>query len=191
MTSPRYSTRALRAYLRQGGLIAYATRAVFGLGCDPDNARGLRTLLALKRRPAHKGLILIADCAQRLKKYHVPLTPAQQAQCATRWPGGHTWLIPASRRVSPLVRGRLHPPGQPRRVALRVDAHPDAVEICRRLRMALVSTSANRAGRQPARTSRECLRQFGKSVRVIPGRVVLHSRPSTISDLLTAQVVRA
>ena len=182
--------RALRAYLRRGGLIAYATQAVFGLGCDPRSARGVRRLLALKRRPAHKGLIVIADRPERLAPFHQPLTPAQRQRAQSRWPGAHTWLMPAAARVPVALRGRHRQPGQHPRMALRVDAHPDAVALCRRLKMALVSTSANRAGRRPLKRARDCRRQFGERVRVIPGRVKAHCRPSTIADLLSDQVLR-
>lgn len=190
MHRPSYAPRALRAYLRQGGVIAYATRAVFGLGCDPASLRGLRRLRAIKRRPAHKGVIVIADRPERLSPFHAPLTEAQNTRCVSRWPGSHTWLVPAAARLPALLLGTRRQPGQARRIALRVDAHPDAVGLCRRLGMALVSTSANRAGRRPIQTSRECMRQFGSRVRVIPGRVVKHCRPSTIADLLTERVVR-
>ena len=185
-----HDPRALRAYLRQGGLIAYATQAVFGLGCDPRSARGVRRLLALKRRPAHKGLIVIADRQERLAPFHQPLTPAQQQRMQRRWPGAHTWLVPAAARVLVALRGRHRQPGQRPRVALRVDAHPDAVALCRHLRMALVSTSANRAGQRPLKSTRACQRQFGERVRVVPGRVEAHCRPSTIADLLSDQVFR-
>ncbi len=185
-----YSSRALRAYLRQGGVIAYATQAVFGLGCDPWSPRGVRRLLAVKRRPAHKGLIVIADRQERLAPFHRRLTPAQQARALSRWPGAHTWLMPAAARVPRSLLGRHRQPGQWPRIALRVDAHRDAVALCRHLEMALVSTSANRAGQHPIKSTRECLRRFGKAVRVIPGRVKAHCRPSTIADLMSERVFR-
>ncbi len=183
--------RALRAFLRRGGLIAYATQAVFGLGCDPRSPRGLRRLLALKRRPAHKGLIVIADRQERLARFHQPLTPSQQLRAQSRWPGAHTWLMPAAARVPVALRGRHRRAGQVPRIALRVDAHPDAVALCRRLKMALVSTSANRAGQRPLKSARACQRQFGGRVRVLPGRVKAHCRPSTVADLLSDQVLRS
>ncbi len=191
MQRPAYSSRALRAYLRQGGLIAYATQAVFGLGCDPWSPRGVRRLLALKRRPAHKGLIVIAERQERLAPFHRRLTPVQQARAQSRWPGAHTWLMPAAPRVPRSLMGRRRQPGQWPRIALRVDAHQDAVALCRHLKMALVSTSANRAGQRPLQTTRACLRQFGKQVRVIPGRVKAHCRPSTIADLMSDRVFRS
>lgn len=51
--------------VRQGGVIAYPTEAVWGLGCDPWNETAVERLLALKERPMHKGLILVADDIQQ------------------------------------------------------------------------------------------------------------------------------
>lgn len=183
-------TRALRAYLRHGGLIAYATQAVFGLGCDPRSAQGLKRLRALKQRPMHKGFIVIADTPRRLARFHQPLPAEFQTRCLARWPGPHTWLMPAARGVLPTLRGRSRPRGTPARIALRVDAHPDAAVLCRALRMALVSTSANAAGKQPLKTTRSCRQRWPGRVRVIPGRVQRHARPSTIADLLSEQIYR-
>jgi len=177
--------RALRAHLRRGGLVAYATRAVFGLGCDPRSARGLRRLLRLKRRPAHKGLIVIGDRWSRLQPFHAPLTPSQRARMAAD-EAACTWLLPAGGRAWPLLTGG----GLPRRMALRVDRHADAVHLCRALRMALVSTSANRAGLRPVKTTRECWRQFGGQVYVVPGRVVPRARPSKIIDVVSEAIIR-
>ena len=177
--------RALRAHLRRGGLVAYATRAVFGLGCDPRSAQGLRRLLRLKRRPAHKGLIVIGDSLQRLQRFHAPLTELQRARVISS-ETGCTWLLPAGPRAWSLLTGH----GRPRRMALRVETYVDALQLCRSLRMALVSTSANRAGQRPVKTTRECLRQFGGQVRVLPGRVVPRARPSTIIDVVSEAIIR-
>ena len=161
--------RALRAHLSRGGLVAYATRAVFGLGCDPRSARGLRRLLRLKRRPAHKGLIVIGDRWPRLQPFHAPLTESQSARVASD-EAACTWLLPAGRRAWPLLTGG----GLPRRMALRMDRHADAVHLCRALRMA----------------TRECLRQFGGQVRVLPGCVVPRARPSKIIDVVSEAIIR-
>ncbi len=186
-----FKRRALRAYLRQGGLIAYATQAVFGLGCDPRSVLGLQRLRTLKRRPVQKGFIVVADTPQRLAPFHQPLSPALLARCQSRWPGPHTWLIPAARGVPCALRGRARRPGEAARIALRVDAHPDVVALCRALRMALVSTSANHAGKRPLKHTRVVRQQWPDRVRVIPGRVRPRARPSTIADLLSGQVWRA
>lgn len=57
--------------LREGGVIAYPTEAVFGLGCDPLNRDAVMRLLAIKRRPVEKGLILIASTFDQLLPFVV------------------------------------------------------------------------------------------------------------------------
>jgi len=132
------------------------------------------------------GLIVIGDRWSRLQPFHAPLTPSQRARMAAD-EAACTWLLPAGGRAWPLLTGG----GLPRRMALRVDRHADAVHLCRALRMALVSTSANRAGLRPVKTTRECWRQFGGQVYVVPGRVVPRARPSRIIDVESAAVIRS
>ncbi|OQX41590.1 MAG: tRNA threonylcarbamoyladenosine biosynthesis protein RimN, partial [Candidatus Sedimenticola endophacoides] len=72
MTSPFNLRRAARVF-HAGGLLAYPTEAVFGLGCDPLNPDAVRRLLALKQRPEQKGLILIGADFGQLRPFVEPL----------------------------------------------------------------------------------------------------------------------
>ena len=65
-------------YLKDGKVIAYPTEAVFGLGCDPDNQQAVLQLLALKKRPIEKGLILIAANLKQLEPYFDKLSLTQK-----------------------------------------------------------------------------------------------------------------
>ncbi|HYG32268.1 MAG TPA: Sua5/YciO/YrdC/YwlC family protein [Methylophilaceae bacterium] len=177
-------TRGLRHYLRSGGVIAYPTESCYGLGCAPDNYRAVQRLLAIKGRPERKGLILIAGRFTQLQPYLAPLKPAQVAELHTKWPGPHTWLVPASRHCPFWLTGR-HPT-----LAVRLTAHLPAAQLCNDAGMALVSTSANRSGQRPARTARECAALFGKQVRIIPGRIGKRRRPSTIQDFVSGKIIR-
>ncbi|MFA5241391.1 MAG: Sua5/YciO/YrdC/YwlC family protein [Sulfuricella sp.] len=176
--------RKLRAHLRQGGVIAYPTESCYGLGCDPRNRRAVMKILRLKGRPQRKGLILIGADFSQLQTYVAPLDDAQWQQIAPSWPGPVTWLLPAARRTPVWLRGGH------RSIAVRVTAHSLAAHLCRVLGMALVSTSANRSGKRPARSYKECVRLFGDSVLTLPGRIGRRKRPSTIRDLLTGNAVR-
>ena len=71
--SAAHLARARAAY-RDGGLIAYATESCFGLGCDPLNAQALRRVIALKGRPNHKGLIVVAASIEQLAPLIRPLS---------------------------------------------------------------------------------------------------------------------
>lgn len=184
MPYPAALIRRVRAHLGGGGIIAYATESCYGLGCDPRNARAVRRLLRLKGRPQSKGLILIADRYSRLRRYVLPPTAAQSRQLDRTWPGPHTWLMPASRHTPRWLRGRHES------IAVRVTAHPDAAGLCRALGSALVSTSANRAGLKPLKTYAACVKAFGQSVLVLPGRVGARKTPSTIQHLISGKIIR-
>ena len=103
---PAAQRRAARAHLRAGGVLAYATESCFGLGCLPGNARGLRTILRLKGRPNHKGMIVVGRRFVDLRRLVRPVDAAGRARLMARWPGPTTFLLPADRRVLPLLRGR-------------------------------------------------------------------------------------
>lgn len=180
----RHEAADLRAYLRGGGLIAYPTESCYGLGCDPRHPRALQRLIRLKGRGAAKGLLLIADHYKRLQPFVHALSPADRARMQQSWPGPVSWVVPASAACPPLLTG-----GRPT-IAVRVTAHADAARLCRRLGMALVSTSANKSGKKPAKTAAECRRIFGAQVRVIDGRIGTRKRPSTLIDLATGTVLR-
>ncbi|HMA10693.1 MAG TPA: Sua5/YciO/YrdC/YwlC family protein [Steroidobacteraceae bacterium] len=184
MTATRSEPTSLRAHLKRGGLIAYPTESCFGLGCDPRNPRALARLIRLKGRDAAKGLLLIADHFKRLQPFVRPLPSADRARMQRSWPGPVTWVVPASSACPPLLTG-----GRPT-IAVRVTAHPGAARLCRALGMALVSTSANKSGRKPAKTAAECRRIFGARVRVIAGRIGTRRRPSTLIDLATGTLLR-
>jgi L-threonylcarbamoyladenylate synthase len=176
--------RALKRHLRLGGVIAYPTESCFGLGCDPNNRNAVKKILRLKQRPQSKGVILIAADFSQLKRYTAPLTKAQSQQIQTTWPGPHTWLLPKSADCPFWLTGRHD------KIAVRVTAHRPAVRLCRRLDMALVSTSANISGGRAIRTARECQRQFGSQVLIVAGLVGKRRKPSTIQDLISGATLR-
>jgi L-threonylcarbamoyladenylate synthase len=177
-------SRGLRDYLRRGGVIAYPTESCFGLGCEPRNRRAVQRLLRIKGRPERKGLILIAGKFSQLKSFLAPLTPQQIRTLHEKWPGPHTWLVPASHNCPFWLTGR-HPT-----LAVRVTAHPTASRLCHEAGMALVSTSANRSGQKAAKTASDCARLFGSRVKIIPGRIGKRRKPSTIQDFATGKILR-
>jgi L-threonylcarbamoyladenylate synthase len=113
-----------------------------------------------------------------------PNAPARESIAPTRGPGEHTWLVPARTHLPAWLRGRHE------RFAVRITAHAGARALCSQLNLPLVSTSANRSSRVSIKSYRECLRQFGVSTLVLPGRIGRSKRPSTIADLLTGAVIR-
>lgn len=174
------STRAIRAHLAGGGVIAYATEACYGLGCDPMNARAVARILRLKGRPKSKGLILIGSHPAQF----APYLAEPPADWPHYWPGATTLLLPAARHCPKWLTGRH------KKLAVRVTAHPDAAGLCHALGMALVSTSANRSGQVMLRSAAACRQAFGTRVKVLPGRIGQRRRPSTIVDPASGGVLR-
>jgi len=184
LTATKSEAANLRTHLRRGGLIAYPTESCYGLGCDPRNPRALQRLIRLKGRSSAKGMLLIADHFKRLQAFVRPLSTTDRTRMQHTWPGPVTWVVPASATCPPLLTGGRST------IAVRVTAHPTAASLCRSLGMALVSTSANKTGKKPAKTAAECRRIFGVQVRVIAGRIGTRKRPSTLIDLATGNVLR-
>ncbi len=171
--------------LHEGGIVAYPTEAVYGLGCDPRNREAVCRLLALKRRPMHKGLILIAAEYAQLLPYIRQPSPSRRLWLEQSWPGPVTWLIPARSGVPRWLRGRHAT------IAVRVTAHPLAAALCRAFGGAIVSTSANPAGLPPARTPLAVRRYFGDRLdSVIHGKTGSSRNPTEIRDLADGRVLR-
>jgi len=173
------------ATIRQGGLLAYPTEAVFGLGCDPRDLSAVQRLLAIKTRPAHKGLILIAANLAQLSDYILPLDENLHATVAADWPGPVTWLLPAQPDVSPLVRGNHDT------LAVRISAHPVCEDLCVRLGHPLISTSANPSDQAPARDVATLQAYFGQQLDCILDLALGgRDKPSEIRDSRTGETIR-
>lgn len=168
-----------------GGIIAYPTEAVFGLGCDPLNSEAVFRLLDIKQRPVEKGLILIAANLDQLTQFIGPLSKADRGKLQASWPGPNTWLLPARPETPYWLRGDHET------IAVRVTAHPGASALCRVANQAIVSTSANLSGRKPARSSLQARRQFGNQLdMILNGALGKEDRPTTIRDLSTDKLIR-
>ncbi|HEY3645147.1 MAG TPA: L-threonylcarbamoyladenylate synthase [Gammaproteobacteria bacterium] len=177
--------RALEV-VKSGGVIAYPTEAVYGLGCDPLEHAAVRRIFELKQRDAAKGLILIASDISQLLPFMATMPEPVLQKLRASWPGPVTWVVPAAPSLPFWLSGGRDT------LAVRVTAHPVAASLCRVLDMALVSTSANRSGRPPARTALAVRNQLGDGVDdIVPGAVGGLGKPTEIREALTGKVLRA
>ncbi len=171
--------------LRNDGVVACPTEAVWGLSCDPDSELAVSRLLQLKGRPVAKGLILVAASASQFGFLLADLADEQKAQLEQSWPGPSTWLVPHNGRV----QGWIH--GDHDTIAIRVSGHPIVQALCQAWGGPLVSTSANPAGAQAARAGFQVLRYFGGELDgMLPGHVGGDARPSQIRDLASGELLR-
>jgi L-threonylcarbamoyladenylate synthase len=169
--------------LLRGGIIAYPTEGVFGLGCLPDDERALQRLLDIKRRDAGKGLILIAADASQLDGWiDLPtgkFLPEPDPSSPT------TWIVPPGPHVTRLLRGDHE------NLAVRITTNPTAKMLCEAVSSPLVSTSANLSGKPTARNRFVLQRQFANVVDyIVPGDRGPASGPSEIRDLISGHILR-
>ncbi|WP_426270273.1 L-threonylcarbamoyladenylate synthase [Dyella kyungheensis] len=179
---------AAATLLRSGGVLAYPTEAVFGLGCDPHNPVAFERLFALKQRPPTQGVLLIAAAFAQVERYiDLAAVPAQVlAQVCESWPGPYTWIFPRSPAVPDWVAGSHAG------IALRVTAHEPAAALCRAFGGALVSTSANPHGEPPARSADIAADYFGPALDgVLDAPLGEHLRPTQIRDALSGAMIRS
>ncbi len=180
-----WQLRQAARVIHAGGLIAYPTEAVYGLGCDPLNTAAVQRLLCLKGRLVDKGLILIAAGLDQLRPFLLPLGSDDEATLHATWPGPVTWLLPVRPEIPRWLRGSHDT------LAVRVTDHPLAATLCRQLGHPLVSTSANRSGQTPARSSLAVRRQLGPALElIISGPLGNQTRPTSIRDLASGRILR-
>ena len=174
------------AVLREGGLVAFPTETVYGLGADASNPLAVRKLFEAKRRPAtHPVIVHLADAVQ-LANWAREIPPAAQQLAKKFWPGPLTLILRRAPQVSDLVTG-----GQ-ETVALRVPSHPVAQQLLARFGGGIAAPSANRHGRVSATTADHVHREFGPAVEcVLDGGEARIGIESSIVDLSGVRAVLA
>lgn len=174
------------ALLRAGGVLAYPTEGVYGLGCDPDHHAAFEKIFALKRRPPEQGVLLIAASIEQARSWIGAAPEAAFARANAIWPGAHTFVFPRSPRVPEWIAG-----GHPG-IALRVTAHAPSAALCRAFGGPIVSTSANRHGEPPARSAAEIQAIFGDEADgVLDAPLGGLDRPTPITDAVSGVIIRA
>jgi L-threonylcarbamoyladenylate synthase len=166
------------AVLRAGGLVAFPTETVYGLGADAGNPAAVRRIFEAKGRPAaHPVIVHLADAVQ-LANWAREVPEAARRLARKFWPGPLTVILRRASGVSDVVTG-----GQDT-VAVRVPAHPLAQQLLARFGGGIAAPSANRHGRVSATTAEHVRREFGAAVDcVLDGGEARIGIESTIVDL--------
>ncbi len=146
------------AVLKRGGLVAFPTETVYGLGADASNPAAIRRLYAAKGRPAHHPVIVHLADAKQLAAWTRGLTPLAHKLAARFWPGPFTMIVQRAPAVSYEVTG-----GQDT-VGIRIPSHPTARQLLEKFGGGIAAPSANRFGRVSATTADHVRREFGDAV---------------------------
>jgi L-threonylcarbamoyladenylate synthase len=172
----------------EGGVFAYPTEAVFGLGCDPDNDNAIQKLLLIKQRTADKGLILLAGNYSQLLPYidEAAIPKQKRLKHSLEWPAGITFIYPAKNNLSKLLTGKFNS------IAVRITTQPDVVALCSQVNKPIVSTSANLSQKLPATLWQDIDPLLVNELDlVIKGHTLGYNQPSKIIDVLTGDIIRS
>lgn len=173
--------------VRKGGVIAYPTESVFGIGCAPLQISALQRVLELKKRNPNKGLIIVASDFNQISCF---IDDSRLNGCCRRlmekyWPGPYTIVLPAKKGLPELLTGGRDS------IAMRVSADDNVKNLCRILNGAVVSTSCNISGEESLTEYQQVIAAFGEHIDfVINRKTGGRKSPSTIIDGLTGKVLR-
>ncbi|MEO8003262.1 MAG: L-threonylcarbamoyladenylate synthase, partial [Betaproteobacteria bacterium] len=167
--------------LRKGGLVAFPTETVYGLGADASNPAAVRKIFAAKGRPAdHPVIVHIADTSE-LKHWALEVPRSAWVLAEKFWPGPLTMVFKRASHVSDLVTG-----GQDT-VGVRVPSHPVAQQLLRAFNGGIAGPSANRFGRLSPTTAAHVREELGAAVDlVLDGGPCEVGIESTIVDVTRA-----
>jgi L-threonylcarbamoyladenylate synthase len=166
--------------LQSGNVVAIPTETVYGLAADANNDAALRQIYAIKQRPADNPLIVHIADANQVNDWAAEFSPLAQKLANAFWPGPFTLVLTAKGSVSNIVRG-----GQPT-VALRVPAHPVALQLLQQSGLALAAPSANKFTQLSPTTAAHVAAGLGDSVAVLDGGACKVGIESTIVSVAGA-----
>jgi L-threonylcarbamoyladenylate synthase len=171
--------------IENGGILAYPTESVYGLGCAPFCLPAVTRILRLKRRKPDKGLILVGSDLTQFRALIDLDQVGYKSKILATWPGPVTWILPTRPGVPDWLTGKSSG------LAVRISAHPLVQALCRKAGI-LISTSANPAGCKPARDHHQVRRYFGDEIDFIyPGTAGPALNPTEIRDGRTGNILRS
>ncbi|MFV9614726.1 MAG: L-threonylcarbamoyladenylate synthase [Gammaproteobacteria bacterium] len=169
--------------INRGGIIAYPTDTIYGLGCDPYNPDAVKKINAIKQRPLNKQFILLAANINQLRP--LILIKKEQEKIITQNTQVTSWIVKASPTAPPWLVG------DSKTLCIRISKHDEVQRLCNTLGHAIISTSANLAGKKTAKNALQLHKYFHQYVEIIlianknPGR-----KASKIIRLCDNQVIR-
>jgi len=167
--------------INHGGVIAYSTETVLGLGCDPSNENAVNRILWLKNRAVENGLILLVANIDAMQKHTQALSETQIKRIVSTM--NTTWLIPPRAETPKWVVGKF------KNVAVRITTHTIALKLCTSIQ-GIISTSANISGYKTLNNRQEIRNWFGPHVDYIIIGEAGTNTPSKIQDLLSGEKLR-
>jgi L-threonylcarbamoyladenylate synthase len=163
--------------LQKGGVIAFPTDTVYGLGVDAFNSTAVERIYEIKNRPKHRQLPLLIADVERLVTLADPIPEIAWFLARRFWPGGLTLVLPKADSLPAYLAPEPT-------IAVRVPNHPVCLAIIQRLGNPIIGTSANISGQPAALTAEEVGQQLGGKIDfVINGGKCPGGKESTVVDI--------
>ena len=159
-SSPEAIRRAAEV-IERGGLVAFPTETVYGLGADAFQPRAVAAIFEIKGRPRFDPLIVHVADPRDVVRLWLEVDPRARRLMERFWPGPLTLVLPKRPEVPEIVTAGL------RTVAVRMPAHPVALELIREAQTPIAAPSANPFGRLSPTTAEHVLEGLGDRVEVI------------------------
>lgn len=169
--------------IRHGGIIAYPTDTVYGIGCDPYNAEAVDRINQIKQRPSHKYFILLASDIQLVQ----PLINTSHAQqkLITQSTEPTSWVVSARSNTPDWLTNKSGT------ITIRISQHPTIKKLCSALGFPVISTSANISGKKTATNGLELHQSFYKKVdKILLANQFISTKASKIIRLCDNYVIR-
>jgi len=178
-----FSIRHAAHIIKLGGVIAYPTDTIYGLGCDPFNAEAVERINLIKRRPLNKQFILLAGDIKQVRDL-IAITPEQE-KMISRNAEPTSWVVNASEQAPPWLTDKNH------MLTIRISQHEEVKKLCHALGHAIISTSANISGKKPAQNGLQLYRYFYQQVdKILLANKALAGKPSKIIRLCDNYIIR-
>jgi len=163
--------------LQKGGVIAFPTDTVYGLGADAFNATAVERIYEIKNRPMHRQLPLLIADVEQLTTLAKPIPEIAWFLAKRFWPGGLTLVLPKTDSLPVYLAPEYT-------IAVRVPDHPVCLALIQHLGNPIIGTSANISGQPPALTAEEVRQQLGGKIDfIINGGKCPGGKESTVVDV--------
>ena len=178
-----FSIRHAAHIIRHGGIIAYPTDTIYGLGCDPYNQTAVEKINKIKQRPLNKQFILLAGHIDQIK--NLITISEEEEKIITQNSEPTSWIIDADPKTPAwLIDSK-------KTLTIRISKHDDVKKLCEALGHAIISTSANTSGKSPAKNGLELHHYFHHCVdKILLSNKKLAGKASKIIRLCDNHIIR-
>ena len=178
-----FSIRHAAHIIKNGGVIAYPTDTIYGLGCDPYNVDAVNRINQIKNRPSDKHFILLTSNIHLVQALFDSNDAQKKIMTESAEPT--SWIVAANTNAPNWLTNKSGT------ITIRISQHPVVKKLCSALGRPIISTSANLSGKRPARNGLELYQFFYKKVdKILLASRTLSTKPSKIIRLCDNHVIR-